>query len=125
MLFDWICSCPSVLVHELNQQDARSGVQISHCLQLQCKARNIGFRHPKTRPTKCRTFIIDKMITQDSFVRKPTNCHITSTNVNQKEPKYNYRGPSARIRINLKTQKYFYGYGFRPHVSAFSPTENG
>ena len=27
------------------------------------------------------------------------------------------QAPSTRIRINLKTQKYFYGYGFRPHVS--------
>ena len=25
--------------------------------------------------------------------------------------------PSTRIRINLKTDKYLYGYGFRPHLN--------
>ena len=25
--------------------------------------------------------------------------------------------PSTRTRVNLKTRKYFHGYGFRPHVT--------
>ena len=30
---------------------------------------------------------------------------------------YHPEAPSTRIRINLKTDKYLYGYGFRPHVN--------
>ena len=31
--------------------------------------------------------------------------------------KRTYKAPSTRILINLKTDKYLYGYGFRPHVN--------